>query len=155
MRFLSLFCLLGLLASCGPAYLYEAERPLPDATWTYADSLSFDFDIADTTAVYDLYLDVTHRPDYAYQNLYTRILTAFPNGQRLDQTLSLELADKTGRWNGDCGGTRCTVRIPLQERAYFPLPGTYALTVHQYMRKEALPGIEAVGLAVARTALER
>ena len=155
MRYLLLSFFLCTLFACGPDYLYEAERPLTDATWTYADSLRFDFEIEETDRVYDLFLDVTHSPDYAYQNLYTRLFTDFPNGQRLDQTLSLELADKTGRWNGDCGGTRCTVRIPLQERAYFPLPGTYALTVHQYMRKEALPGIEAVGLAVARTALER
>ena len=147
-----LICPLALfLFACNDAFIYEAERPIDDGRWTYADSLTFDFAITDTTGVYNLYLDVTHSPDYAYENLYTRILTTFPGGQRLEQVLSLELADNTGRWAGDCGGERCVARIPLQENAYFNQAGDYVITVHQHMRQETLPGVAALGLAIERT----
>ena len=151
LRFLPFLYGCCLLAACGPNIIYEKETPIPDAAWTYADSLTFDFAIVDTAGIYNLFLDVTHGPDYAYQNLYTRLVTEFPDGRTLDQTLSLELADKTGRWNGNCGGTTCTARIALQEGAYFDLAGEYTLTVHQYMRKASLPGVQAVGLAVEKT----
>lgn len=155
MRFLLPVVLMLTLLACGPDYLYEAERPVQSTTWTYADSLAFNFTITDTTGIYNLFLDVTHSPDYAYENLYTRILTAFPGGQKLDQTLSLELADNTGRWAGDCGGDRCITRIPLQENAFFDAAGQYVITVHQHMRKAALPGVMAIGLAVEQTERKR
>ena len=155
MKYLFLLVCAMFFIACGPTYIYEREIAVTGPGWTYPDSLVYEFELTDTAAVYNLFLDITHSPEYAYQNLYTRLLTDFPNGRRLEQVLSLELADKTGTWNGDCGSSSCTVRIPLQEKAYFALTGPYRITVHQHMRKESLPGVQALGLAIERTELTR
>ena len=135
------------LVACGPDVIYERDVPLP-GTWTYADSVSFAYDIPDTSRAYDLQLSLKHTDAFATQNLYARFVTVYPDGRRQSEPVSLELADQAGRWLGDCSGAACELRIPLQDSTRFPLPGTYGLVVHQYMRDEALDGIDGVGLRI-------
>ena len=123
--------------------------------WSYADSLDFSFRIDDTLQLYDLWLEVEHAVDYPYQNLYTRIHTRFPSGQRLSEPLSLELADKVGRWYGDCSRNSCTLRIPIQQGAFFDQPGNYHITVEQYMRQDPVQGVRHVGFFVEITGRSR
>ena len=136
-----------LLSACGPAVVYDEEVALP-GQWTYADSAVFAYEIADTSLRYDLQLSLKHTDAFPTQNLYARFVTAYPNGLRESQPVSLELADKYGRWLGDCGGERCTLTVPIQRGAQYPEPGRYGLILHQYGRTEALNGVEGVGLSV-------
>ena len=144
----SLLALLLNLTACGPEVVYERDVPLPGA-WTYADSVVFAYDIPDTSRAYDLQLSLKHTDAFATQNLYARFVTVYPDGRRQSEPVSLELADQTGRWLGDCRGEDCELRIPLQDSTRFPLPGEYELVVHQYMRTEALTGVDGVGLRIS------
>ena len=140
---------LFLLCSCGPDYSFEEYRDFAEADgWTYADSVAFEFAISDTNQIYDLHFFVDHATDFGHQNLYVRFHTLFPDGQRLSETVSLELADKFGTWQGDCSGATCRVDIPIQQDAYFNQPGTYTLKVEQYSREASLPKIGGVGFAL-------
>ena len=141
--------------SCGPDYAYKKSFEIGDQAWAYADTLDFDFRIEDTTLIYNLYLEVEHTRDYGFQNLYTRIHTRFPDGARLSELLSLELADKTGFWLGDCRGEICTLRIPIQEGAYFNQAGAYTIQLEQYMRVDPLPGVRAMALLLENTGRQR
>ncbi len=136
------------LAACGPDYLYDERVELPGETWTYADSVTFEFPIRDTQQRYNLYLTLDHTTGYPFQNLYTRIHTRFPSGDNLTQQVSLELADKSGRWLGDCSGENCRLRIPLQTDTYFNQPGVYAVTFEQFMRRDSLPGIQNLAFSI-------
>ena len=138
----------AVLTACGPDVVYERDVPLP-GTWTYADSVTFAYDIADTSRAYDLQLSLKHTDAFATQNLYARFVTVYPDGRRQSEPVSLELADQTGRWLGDCSGEACELRIPLQDSTRFPLPGEYGLVVHQYMRTDALTGVNGVGLRIS------
>ncbi len=146
----------GLTASsCKDDKLFQFSKDFPAATWAYGDSAVFDFDIADTSKRYDLWLTVRHRRDYAFENLYVKFTTIFPGRQKLlkgkdrsEQVTSLTLARKDGSWYGSCSGERCAHDIPIQTRAWFPQPGRYRLVIHQYMRTDSLPGIEGLDFAV-------
>jgi len=146
MRYLSglliFFSLSFLLFSCGENYVFEKKNSIPEDVWTYSDSLIFKFSIADTNKIYDLYLDISHHPSYAYQNLYTRINTVFPGGRRLRTELSLELANKGGVWHGDCSSESCRLSIPIQQKAYFNQMGDHKIVLEQYMRKDSILGIQ-------------
>ena len=137
----------ALLLACGPEVVYERDVPLPGA-WTYADSVSFSYEIADTSRAYDLQLSLKHTDAFATQNLYARFVTVYPDGRRQSEPVSLELADARGQWQGDCRGAVCELAIPLQDSARFPMAGEYGLVVHQYMRSEELGGVEGVGLRI-------
>lgn len=141
-----------LLPACGPDYAYESSRDFPEGTgWTYADSVAFEFTVGDTNQIYDLHLFVEHAPDFGNQNLYVRFHTLFPDGRRLTETVSLELADKLGAWQGDCSGETCRIDIPIQQGAYFNQSGDYTLRVEQYSRQEQLPEITGIGFALEPT----
>ena len=131
-----------LLSACGPDYLYEETSDLEEAGWTYTDTLNFQFTIDDTPALYNLYLEVEHTTDYSYQNLYTQIHTQFPSGQRMSQVVSLELADKAGVW-------------PIQANAFFNEPGTYVITLEQYMRRSPVTGLTSIGFMLEETGEKR
>ena len=138
-----------LLTACVPKYALNKTYEISNGEWTYADSLRFEFEIADTVTLYNLLLDVKHSTEFGFQNLYTNIHTQFPNGTRLSKPLSLELADRAGIWQGDCNAKTCTIEIPIQEGAYFNQPGKYVITMEQFMRDSLVKGVQSVTLKLA------
>lgn len=155
-RHSSILILLAIsLCACGPNYIVDESRDIPNGLWAYADSIRFEADIPDTTRVYDLWLSLDHAPEFEWQNLYVRIHTLFPDGRRLSAPLSLELADLRGVWQGKCNAKRCRFRVPIQEGAYFQLPGRYAFTIEQHMRVNPVRGLERIAFQIEETKKER
>lgn len=148
---LPIICFVLIIASCGNNYEYEQKYTVENNAWSYQDTLNFNFNIIDTNRIYNLYLEVEHESSYAFQNLYTQIHTKFPGGERLDETLSLELASKAGSWLGDCSGSTCKLLIPIQENAYFNAAGDYEITLEQYMRENPINGIISVSFYLEKT----
>lgn len=146
-----LFLIGIMLQSCGNEYAYQREYEIQEMAWAYTDTLNFNFAIEDTLTLYNLYLQIEHTQDYAYQNLYAKISTKFPEGELLEEVLSLELADKTGNWEGQCSGGVCKLTIPIQENAYFNKNGEYQITIEQFMRKSPLAGIRKIGFSLEKT----
>ena len=138
-----------ILASCShDRIVYEEIFELEYEEWSYDDTLTFSFEIDDTSQVYRLLLYIDYRTDYRWQNLYTSVTTTMPGASPSSDVVSLELADKTGTWYGDCNREICQLNIPLQEQVKFPTTGTYQLSFEQYMREENLEGIREIGLKV-------
>ena len=155
LRLIHSFFLLFLLPACGPDIVFEKAYDIPEGDWTYENTLNFTVDINDTLAIYDLYLEITHTLDYPFETMYIRIHTAFPDGQRLTEPVSLELADEVGIWKGNCGRDQCKIRIPIQESAYFNQRGTFTFSIEQYMRRNPLPGVENVSFKLEDTGERR
>lgn len=143
------------LGGCNSNIVYKASKEIPGGVWSYQDTLLFDFNIEDTLSVYNLNLEIEHSPEFSYQNLYTRIFTGFPSGDRARQVVSLELADKSGMWQGKCGKNKCLLKIPIQENAYFNQRGAYSMTIEQYMRQDNLPGVYGFTLSIEKQDRQR
>ncbi len=131
--------------------IYEKSLEIGDQRWTYADSLSFTFPIKDTTKIYNIYLDIQHDKSYSFQNIYLLLHTRFPSGKRIDNRINIDLAEPTGKWNGDCSGNSCNLEIPIQEGAYFNETGDYTLTVEQYLRQDTLSGVREIKVLLEDT----
>ncbi len=144
-----------LVLGCGPNYIFEEDKTISGNAWTYADSLSFDFNITDTTKVYNLYIELEHSTEYKFQNLYVKVKTKFPDGKKLDQPLSLELANKFGQWLGDCESEKCEIIVPIQEQVYFQQQGDYRIILEQFMREDPMPGLNKFGLKIEETDLKK
>lgn len=147
--------LLFMVSACGPTYILDETYEIDKSAWTYEDSLRFEFTIEDTLQLYDLVLEVKHETSYAFQNLYTKIHTQFPDDQRLSKSVSLELANQVGAWRGDCNAETCTVEIPIQQGAFFNQAGKYVITIEQYMRESPIVGIQSIALKVRDTGTQR
>lgn len=144
-----------LFSSCGPNYVHESRVEASPAGWMYQDSLIAQFTIEDSLTIYNLHLQLEHNEDFPFQNCYVKVHTQFPDGQRLSELVSLELAEKRGVWLGDCGSQSCELNIPIQEGAYFNQVGDYQLTIEQFSRRDPLPGILAIGFLLEETTEQR
>jgi gliding motility-associated lipoprotein GldH len=140
---------------CGPDYVYQSEKKIEHAVWTYRDSAVFEFDVQDTSKLYNLYLNLAAQPSFATENLYVRLHTAFPDGKRLALAKSFDVFDKQGKVMGSKSGGAHVQHIMLQEHTFFNQMGKYRIVVEQFMRQDSLPGIEAIGLDVERSKAAR
>ncbi len=152
-----LICLLA-LSSCDPNRVYEEntdlKSPSGDAyVWDVQQRPSFAFEITDTTARYDLYFNVRNAADYGFYNLYLKHTLTGPDGRLVGPPLlhQMVLMDpKTGEPLGAGAGDIFDHQFLVLPRQRFARPGTYKLTLEQYMRQNQLPGIMAVGVRVAK-----
>ncbi len=144
-----------MLSACEPDYVINETYEMPNDQWVYEDSVRFDFTIEDTLKLYDLTLDVKYTTNYRFQNLYTKIHTHFPDGQRLSKPVSLELANAAGEWRGNCNAETCTTPIPIQTGAYFNQSGDYTIVVEQFMRESPVNGVQSLTLKVRDTGKQR
>lgn len=151
-RFFIFFILISFgLFSCnsgGPILVIQHQ--FEGGLWTWNDPVIFDFTAPDTLEKYSLYLEVANQKDYLYQNLYTKIVTYFPDGDSTSQILSLDIFDKKGRQNGSCSGMECKVQFVMQENFTFRQEGDHKIVLYQQMRNDSLTFIQGVELQIYR-----
>ena len=139
-----------LLSACNSSYYFDEEKTIPNGQWSYADTLEFRFSIPDTSATFNLYLDFEYADTFSSQNLYLKLHTVFPDGRRLSKQKSFDYFDAQGAPLGQCSGHKCRLHAVLQENAYFNQVGEYVIVLEQFTRRETLPGIYSVGLALEK-----
>lgn len=149
-----LFTTALLVASCNSKEIYNHTYTINDA-WTYADSLVFEYDIQDTLMPYNLTLEVKHSDEYPYENTYILASTVFPDGHRVTNPVSLELANAQGQWVGTCSSHLCKAEIAMANNAYFQSPGKYKLVLSQFSRIDSLKGIEALQFTITQSDVKK
>ena len=157
---LALLPLLGALglSACDPGRVYEEntdlKSPSGDAyVWDVQQRPSFSFPITDTTARYDVYFNVRNAADYGFYNLYLKHTLVGPDGRPAGPALLHQLVlmnPKTGEPFGAGAGDIFDHQFLALPHQRFAKPGTYKLTLEQYMRQNQLPGIMAIGVRVAK-----
>ncbi len=138
-------------SACDSNKVFEESKEIADYTWEETDPLLFEIQIDDTTTLYNLYITLSHTFFYPYSNLWIKVNTTFPNGDELSKRVELPLAEKGGKWHGDCLGDICDIKVPIQRNAFFENIGIYKFEFQQNMRINPLPQIIEVGFRVEKT----
>jgi gliding motility-associated lipoprotein GldH len=146
------------LSACDPNRVYEdnvdLKSPSGDAyVWDVQQRPSFTFAITDTAARYNVYFNVRNASSYGFYNLYLKHTLTGPDGRPAGPALlhQMVLMDpKTGEPRGAGAGDIFDHQFLALPHQHFAKPGTYKLTLEQYMRQNQLPGIMAVGVRVAK-----
>jgi len=134
------------LTGCQSDYFYEDCYVVENEKWDYDSPASFEVDITDTSKKYNIYAVITYQKEFSFQNLYVRFSTQIPNGVKVEEDVSLQLANKLGQWIGDCSNTHCTQLIPLQTNLQFMQAGKHVYTIAQHMRINPMKGIKSICL---------
>ena len=132
------------------APILSIEHEFSDQMWTWNQPVSFEFASPDTIDNYNLYLAISNEKDYPYQNLYTKVVTHFPNGDTTAQILSLDIFDKRGVHNGECSGDICSSEFVMQESFTFLQEGQHKIILYQQMRNDSLKHIHGMELRLFR-----
>ncbi len=145
----SLFVLL-LLVSCN-SELVISEHKTVSETWSKNDTMGFEFNIIDTLAFYEFYINVRHNLKYPYRNIHFFIQTEFPNGNISHDTIECVLANVRGKWYGKGFGDIKENEILIRENLRFPISGTYQIDFVQAMRDDELIGISDIGIYIGKS----
>ncbi len=152
---LLLLSLALLLFACNTNIAHTEYSALSNGVWKSKDTLSFSFKEIDTTATYNLFLNVRNDDTFEFSNLFLITELQQPNDQVLVDTLEYQMALPTGEWLGKGTGSIKESKLWLKENINFPNSGVYTLKVQQAMRKngsvnglEDLRGITDVGLQI-------
>jgi gliding motility-associated lipoprotein GldH len=140
-----------LLVSCDKDRIFDQTTNIPDEVWLTENRLAFDVNIEDTLMPCNFYINLRHRNEYAYRNIFFFIDTDFPDGQRRRDTLECMLQNKEGKWFGSGTGNIRDHQILFKKGHRFPMRGKYVFTLEQAMRERELKHIVGVGLRIEKT----
>ncbi len=139
--------------SCLPSNEFEKNIFIPSHDWKSNFEPSFDFDIADTTAKYKIYVLLRHTDAYLFSNIWLRIDTKEPNKTEFSkQNVELPLATKLGKWTGKGFNEIWEHKIALTGNGFtkFDKKGIYTIKLKQIMRQDPLPEVMSVGLSIEK-----
>ena len=152
---LIIFCGLILFTSCDKNRIYEKNVTIDKYIWDSKVKPVFTVDIADTSVLYNLYINVRHAEIYPFQNIWLIVSTKFPDGTTASRRIEVMLADEEGKWFGEGLGDIWDYRSLIQENAFFDKPGTYTFSLEQNMRVDPLPGVMSIGMRIENTGIYR
>ncbi len=144
------------MVACGDKTVINEQSDIQEGLWHLDSLVSFQFEIEDTTSIYQVQYNVRYAVDYPYYNLYLKYYLEDSAGEMLSSELQeLVLFDKkTGKPLGEGLGDLFDRGVPVFEDQKFPYAGVYNFKVKQFMRMEQLPGILSFGLKVQKPEAE-
>jgi gliding motility-associated lipoprotein GldH len=135
---------------CDFQAIYDKSYKIPDKTWNWNNDLLFQPEIIDTLKAHNIYVMIRNDNNYALSNMYLFITVESPNGNVRKDTLSLMLADATGKWQGKRFAGTFEHEIPVYKGVRMPVAGVYSIKLTQGTRVKNLQGIHDVGLRIVK-----
>lgn len=149
----SLAAILWLVASCDDQRVFENNQEFKTRSWMVQEEPVFEFNIPDSSQTYALYYNVRNSLDYPYARIFVTYALYDSTGKELSKKLVFHdlFDEKSGRPFGESGlGDLYDHQFPLLTKYHFPTRGKYAVKLTQFMRKDTLQGVLAVGVRVEK-----
>lgn len=144
------FFLGGILVSCSSDRVFEEYQGMEPLHWDISDTVTFELYPQEPQQVVAT-IGIRYNENYEFHNLYVKYLMKDSLGQSLvDSLININLFDsKTGKPLGKGFGNVFTKydTLPLSDVGSH---GNVRVQFLQFMRRDRLEGIEAVGLKVVQ-----
>ncbi|MRR20437.1 gliding motility lipoprotein GldH [bacterium] len=138
-----------LTLSCDSGTLFSDNYRLEDRKWSMYDPARYSCTIEDSLRTFNIDFTVRTSTDYPYRNIYLFVVTSFPSGNTVTDTLNAMVADEKGRWLGRGAGDLRELTIPYKSNVYFPEKGEYRFSVIHGMRDTVLKGVYDMGMRIS------
>lgn len=147
-------CLIALtfLVACDQDRVFEENIELDNGYWLADSAENFTFSISDTTVRYNIYYNIRNTVTYPFQNIYVDYVLADSTGRQIDGNLINQdlFHPRSGEPYGSGLGDVFDHQFPLLTNYPFPITGDYTVSMKQYMRRDTLKDILAVGIRVEK-----
>ena len=130
--------------------VYLKYKTITSNGWNKDSLCTFDIQIKDTTASYNLYVNVRNRGEYPYQNLWIFLSKMSPDSVLIKDSIECYLADKRGKWLGTGIGSVLEMPVLYQQKVKFSTAGIYHYKITHGMRDSVLMGINDIGMRVEK-----
>ncbi len=147
----SLIFILGvscLFISCNTLDVYEKAINFPSHEWSGKEKPSFNFQITDTSASYNIYFVIRHEDAYHFKNIWLNILVKDPDSS-YNINREFILADNT-KWLGTGMDDIIQQRILFNTVPVHLKKGNYNFVLQQIMREDPLPFVLSAGIRVEK-----
>ena len=149
-KFLFFIAITLLLSSCGTVDVYEKTGAFADHEWSSKTKLTFQFDVTDTAARYNIYAVIRHLDAYHWNNIWLNITTIAPGDKANTQQVNLQLGDNAKGWLGAELDDIVEQRVLLTRTPVQLKQGTYTFTLQQIMREDPLEYVMNSGIRVEK-----
>lgn len=150
---LPIFFLALFAAGCDDTRVYEQNHDFEQRAWLVKDKPEFEFEITNAVDNYNLYCNVRNSVAFPYSRLFVKYELKDSTGKLLEGKLmpAFLFDQHTGKPQGSSGlGDIYDQRFTVISNYKFPSPGKYKVSFEQFMRKDTLEGVLAIGLRVER-----
>lgn len=151
--FLALTIITMFFFSCDEQRVYEKNIDFDSRYWLVNEKQAFDFEITDSLIAYNLYCNVRNSLDYPFARIFITYQLLDSTGIQMEGQMVSQLLfdEKTGEPFGESGlGDLYDHRILLKKNYRFSGTGNYSISFEQFMRRDTLTGILAVGLRIEK-----
>lgn len=145
----------GLCLACDGNRVFDAYQSMEGGRWNKDAPVSFAFEIKDTIATNELYIQIRNTEDYPFNNLFVITRLEYPNGFQEIDTLEYKMTDRFGNWLGKGYTDVKENKLYYKESFVFPISGNYNIHIHQAMRRrdqvegiQFLEGVSDVGFRI-------
>ena len=149
--FAGIFCALMFQSCKGEDVFYQTYEDIETEIWDADNPQSFDFEIEDTTRLYDFFLNLRNTNEYNYRNIFVFWKLQSPDGRTKTDTAQFILADKKGKWLGSSASGTLIENSMWFLKTKLPVRGMYTFSFTQGMREKNLTGIKNVGLKIIKS----
>lgn len=149
--FIPLAVSLLFFSACQTLDVFEKNVSIPNHEWSNSFKPEIEFEISDTTSLYNIYVVVRHTDAYRYKNLYMNVYTQVPGDTIMKQRLDLLLATDDKGWLGSGMDDIFEHRIRItNEPVHLNRKGLYKFRLEQIMREEPLQFVMNAGIRVEK-----
>jgi gliding motility-associated lipoprotein GldH len=149
--FVFLLVFASFITACETIDVFEKNITIPNHEWSNSYKPEIEFEITDTTSLYNIYVVIRHTDAYRYKNIYMNIYTQVPGDTLLKQRLDLQLATDDKGWLGSGMDDIFEHRIRItKEPQQLSKSGIYKFRLEQIMREEPLQHVMNVGIRVEK-----
>ncbi len=143
-------CLISTLWSCNKLDSFEQTVFFPEHQWASKNQPSFQFEVKDTVASYNIYVVIRHEDAFHFNNLWLNIITTAPSEKSNTQKVNLQLANNATGWLGSGMDDVFDHRIRITNSPIHLKKGVYQFSLQQIMREDPLPSILNAGIRVEK-----
>jgi gliding motility-associated lipoprotein GldH len=136
--------------ACNHGIQYSENQRIGEGGWNMYDPAKFACNVDDSVMTYDIRLSLRTTTDYPYRNIYLFMVTTFPSGTLVTDTLQAMVADEKGRWLGKGTGNIRELTVPFKSNVWFPETGEYHFRVMHGMRDTVLHGVRDIGMKISQ-----
>ena len=136
--------------SCDRNKIYEDYQKIDNYVWNKENILNFEYEIIDSTCLYNVYINIRHSNNYPFSNLWLFLKQTKSGITLLNDTVEYTLLSEKGKWLGDGLGDIWDYQAAWLKNVRYSQSGKYKIQIEQATRHDNLPGIMDMGIRVEK-----